>query len=571
MSRTYLLAGLLAILLLLGACREDIDETIDVSTDIPPTIEVVTASLAGVVSNPDGTPAAGVEVAAVGPNGAFAFTTTDASGRWTFTDATLPAEGVTVRFREGDVREEERRFDTDEGITAYYPVRFFDAARASTLTSDESVDLNAGRVDASLDAPAYLLDGEPYRGSVRFALNEIAHSRATAASVPQPFVLEDGSTFIPTTLYLAQATTTQARNLRLADATPLDLTVANLGGEESLYHYNLSAGQWELVEFSNGGFEAGQLGYFALGSRSTGVSITGRLIDQGGSPIVGSSVFAVGFDATAQDSLYFEEALSNSLGVFELLPPIGTQILIFTGVNDCSGDVVVADSSGDQNLGDLTITPFEVSPVTGSVLDCNGDPVTEAFTIEYEVANQTYTTSTAADGSYAFDLETCGNESFTIRAIAASGNTSRTLSLDRDALDGSPLDITFCIRNPARLGATVIIDYEDGAVDTIRFDSLRASENDGTYTFTLFNEDDNPDHVVRIMPHDTDPTLFTLGVFSVATSTAFGSDEETVDSYVVDDGTFVTGNWTYGPIDVFDVPTQTRRRGTVTIDIVAAL
>ena len=199
---------------------------------------------------------------------------------------------------------------------------------------------------------------------------------------------------------------------------PVDPTQTNAPSTIPLWHFNEEIGVW--VEDSQadlvGGKYIGQVSHFSwwnCDAQFPTVNLCMQITD-GTNPVYGIKVELWRANAT-----YPNAGWSDGNGeICGLIP--ANETLTMKVIDPC-GNLISTTSIGpfssDTNLGTITISALQTSTITGTLLDCNNNMVTDGYVIlKYGTYNEL--TYTVTNGTFTFTTLSCvANGSFTLEGL----------------------------------------------------------------------------------------------------------------------------------------------------------
>ena len=524
----------LMVLVLFSACRKDVDKITDevvvptpptVIDDYTPTMDLITGTVTGVIYNEQNEPIENAVINLRGTN-----YTTDDEGLFVAKDVQLDAEGTFYTVEKDGYFKGSRRFYPREGAISYTRVQMmelnsigtFAAADGANLTSSEELEIsfpaNAIRkadgtlYSGTVDVAARWLNpsadnvGELMPGAL-FGLNSRVEevSLATYGMMAVELFGENGEA-----LNIAEG-----KKAQLSFPLPADL-VNSAPDEIPLWSFeDEQYGIWveEGSATLNNGKYVGEVSHFSFWNCDAPfpiVFIEGRLVTSDGTPIADATV-----KVRVVSSGICRWGNTDSDGYFSGKMPKDEELEITANAGGAVCDFansLIGPFDMDTNIGDLTLLDSGSSfEVTGSVVDCDGNPVTDGR-VKVVVGDQL--TTFYLDGSNTFTMAVlnCDNETdFTVRvddlvnevgsdaqtftiaplvdvgAQAACGNVITeyfTMTINGESVTYYEGDIRFEIPNSATYMYMFITDPAPVGSDSTSFSLSMINGAVGTYDAT---------------------------------------------------------------------------------------
>lgn len=433
---------LLSLLFLtLFACRKDIDETNTVSVteeppvtvivDYDPEIIDVTATLFGTVSDESGNPVADAAVT-LGSNE----TTTDESGRFLFKDITMNQAGTYVEVKQNNYFPGSYRFFPEESSVNYTSIVLMDKTNKGSFNATEGGIISDAE-GIGLDFPANAIvtaDGAAYNGTVEVYARWIDPTADNLMEI-MPGDLQGLNTGLEEValgsygMMAVELETPAGQALNLGNGQKATLTfpvpaelLADAPSEIPLWSFNETYGIWveEGSATLNGNEYIGEVAHFSFWNCDYPyplIQLSGTIITQNGTPLAnawvkltmnnGNSRFAyTNNNGTFSGKVPQDEAFVMEVGQYYYCPEV------FYTAN-------IGPFTADTDLGDIVVDAEDhMLEVTGTVLDCNGDPLTNGVievTLEFGYPHTAYIT----DGTVNMAILNC-NDTSTVATVIAT-------------------------------------------------------------------------------------------------------------------------------------------------------
>ena len=418
--------GILSLLfvLALSACRKDVDEvTTTVEPYEPPIInfdpvlQMVTGSVTGFVTDESGEPLTDAVVKLDGHT-----TTTDAFGHFFLTDISMNSRGQYVKVEKNGYFLGSRRFFPQAGEQSRVKIEMlaknfdqtFDAQAGGTIES------NGGANIVFPENSISKADGSAYTGTVKVATKWLdPSSLATLNQMPgnlQGVNRQNEEVVMATYGMMAvelESTSGEPLNITTGKSATLTMPVpasmqANAPAEIPLWSFHEDYGLWveETTATLENGKYVGEVAHFSFWNCDAPypiIELTITLIDEDGKPLSNFQVVVTNSDGNS--GYGYSDENGNLVG---LVP--ADQALTLEIYNIC-GDIVESQNIGpfpnDTNLGNILVdNPIVNSTiVTGKLIDCNGDALTNGLVIANYSGQSVYEYVTG--GTFQLDLTTC--------------------------------------------------------------------------------------------------------------------------------------------------------------------
>ncbi len=448
------------------ACRNDIDETLSTeeTTDQPITTEIdytpevieVTATLFGTVLDENGAPVAGASVRLDNNT-----ETTDEGGRFIFKDMTMNAAGTFVEANRNGYFPGSHRFFPQEGSVNYATITLLDKTNTGNFVSTDGGVITSPE-GIKLDFPANSVvnsNNEVYEGTVDVYARWIDPSSDRLQEI-MPGGLQGISTVLEEVALASfgmiaveiESPSGQALNLgndlnaTLTFPVPDEL-LSTAPAEIPLWYFSDTYGIWvqEGTATLEGNEYVGEVAHFSFWNCDAPfplVELTGTVLSGDGNPLQNAYVSITVVSSGASSCGWTDNA-----GVFGGKVPKDEE-LILTIYQTYGCDVYTSNIgpfSDDVDLGTITITAPELVDITGTIVDCAGDPVTNGW-VEITLGDDTYTYYVSDDNNFSVSTYNCdGLTEFSLVAV----NIDELIQSD---------EMTFSITDPVDIGEVAACD-----------------------------------------------------------------------------------------------------------------
>jgi hypothetical protein len=381
-------SGILCLLIALAfaACRKDIDEVSVTETPyVPeilkqwqPIVKPVNGSLTGFVTDEADEPVAGASVKLGNLS-----TTTDEYGHFFFKNVQLNARGTLVRVERAGFFPGSRRFMAVENAENRVKIQLNKRLFAYSFQADTgtAISLNGGAKIIFHPNSIQNADGSPYSGTVRVAAKWLDPTDLrTMDQMPgnlQGVSLEGQEVVMRTYgMLVAELQSDSGEKLNILKGktatikTPVPASIlGSAPAEIPLWSYNETYGMWaeEGVSKLENGFYVAEVTHFSYWNhdfKDPLVEFTATFVDENGTPLENYKVVI----RQPGTSLY-GTGHTCDLGIISGLIP-ADEVLYSTPIGPYP-------LPGPVDLGEIVVPPsvLNSTTITGTLVDCNGDPV----------------------------------------------------------------------------------------------------------------------------------------------------------------------------------------------------
>lgn len=378
----------------MASCHKDTEDTTIIEDVYTPPVIKVNGTIAGLVADEQGN---GIEGATVrvgnqqqqtGPGGYFLFR-----------NIVLDANGTFVKVDEANYFHASRRIFPKANSTNYTTLTLMSKSQSMVGSVDAStggtLNVNGG---ASVKLPANGIvsaDGSAYSGSVSVAARWLDPSARNMVDIMpgnlQAINANDEEVALASYGMIAvELTSSNGSRLQLGNGAKAELTFpipaslsASAPSEIPLWHFDENTGLWRQdgKAIRQGNVYVGEVSHFSFWNCDAPfpvVSLEGRITDGNGTVMPGITV-RISFNSGAQTGY----GSSNDDGVFSGKVP-ANEALVLTIVSDCGTialETPIGPFSQDVNIGDfdITNTTIDFSTISGTLENCDGDPVTNGI------------------------------------------------------------------------------------------------------------------------------------------------------------------------------------------------
>ncbi len=422
----------LFLLLVFSACRKDVnDVNVDVTTPDPiieqytPPTDNITGSVIGFVVDENNTPVADATVRLNGQT-----TTTDPFGHFFFDGQTMNALGALVQIEKEGYFDGSRRFFPRESQKNRVKIQLleksfdasFSAASGGTVTFDDaSVEFFPSSIRTA--------SGQTYNGTVRVAAKWLDPS-AIATLDQMPGNLQGVNAQVEQValgtygMIAVELESDSGEPLNIADdeiaaiSMPVPANMLNAAPAEiPLWSYNEEHGLWVeegTATLQNGNY-VGEVSHFSFWNCDVPyelIQLNMTLNDDDGGALTYHQVQISLTDGTTGEvtTCYgYTDGNGNLSGLVPANEVLTMKIIGACGTTAYSNDI--GPFSADTDLGIIIVsnTAINNTTVSGNLIDCNGDALTDGVVLISFDGQAIYHYSSSADFSVTFT--TCENTS----------------------------------------------------------------------------------------------------------------------------------------------------------------
>ncbi|RYZ22713.1 MAG: carboxypeptidase regulatory-like domain-containing protein [Chitinophagaceae bacterium] len=405
---------------ILGSCQKQV-ENIGAPDPLPVLPDPVSATVQGNVLDENGTAAAGVTVA-VGNRTA----TTDARGYFRITGASLDKNMSLVTASKAGYFKAYRSFAATSGANQVQ-IKLLKRALAGTVSAASGGDAslaNGSKVTLPAGGIVTASNGATYSGSVSVYAAYIDPTASDIASViPGSLMANDanGTRTILTSygMLAVELEGTSGEKLQIKSGQNAVLTTAIPAAAQAtapasipLWYLDEATGVWKEQGSATkqGDKYVGNVPHFSFWNcdiAAQTVTLQATINGPGGQPLPNVLV------RLARPSQYGTHVYSwtDSLGQVRGIVP-ANEALTLSVIDNCN-NVVFTQNVGPFTQNTIlpaitaTITNSSLSTISGKLLNCSAQPVTNGFAI-IQIGNQTRYVSTNASGDFSVQVLNCG-------------------------------------------------------------------------------------------------------------------------------------------------------------------
>lgn len=383
----------------------------------------VNAHLQGTVLDENGIPASGVTVK-VGSQ----TTVTDNRGYFRVMNASLDKKSAVVTAEKAGYFKAFRTFAATSG-TNQVVIKLIKRTLAGTIdaTTGGSVTLsNGAKIEIPANAVMDALDSLGYSGTINVYA---AYIDPTAAdinqTVPGSFMANDitGSRVIMASygMMAVELESASAKKLQIKTGstatltTPIPSTLLGTAPQTiATWSVNEQNGIWqeEGVATKQGNVYVGDVSHFSFWNCDISVSavvLSLTLHDQNGNPLAYKSVRITRVNAAIWTETHgWTDSLGQVSGYVPDNEPLKLEVLDYCGSPIFTQNISSLNQNTDLGIIVVNISSLPVVTITGSLVDCNGAPVSNGYAM-IMYGYQTIYAATDANGNFSTSVTSCAS------------------------------------------------------------------------------------------------------------------------------------------------------------------
>lgn len=383
----------------------------------------VNAHLQGTVLDENGIPASGVTVK-VGSQ----TTVTDNRGYFRVMNASLDKKSAVVTAEKAGYFKAFRTFAATSG-TNQVVIKLIKRTLAGTIdaTTGGSVTLsNGAKIEIPANAVMDALDSLGYSGTINVYA---AYIDPTAAdinqTVPGSFMANDitGSRVIMASygMMAVELESASAKKLQIKTGstatltTPIPSTLLSTAPQTiATWSVNEQNGIWqeEGVATKQGNVYVGDVSHFSFWNCDISVSavvLSLTLHDQNGNPLAYKSVRITRVNAAIWTETHgWTDSLGQISGYVPDNEPLKLEVLDYCGSPIFTQNISSLNQNTDLGIIVVNISSLPVVTITGSLVDCNGAPVSNGYAM-IMYGYQTIYAATDANGNFSTSVTSCAS------------------------------------------------------------------------------------------------------------------------------------------------------------------
>jgi len=418
-----------------GSIDQPSNGTVDLSTKINTSVD-------GFVTDENG-----IAVESALLQAGAATTSTDKFGYFKFTNVLLVKNAAMVTVTKPGYFNGIKTFIAKEGHDAFFRIKLLPKNTEGSISASSggAVTLADG-LSVSLPSDAVVVAGNntAYSGTVNLAvkwLNPVAADLNQIMPGDLRGINSGGSVKLLQTYGMAavELTGDGGEKLQIAAGKKATITfplpnnlLSTAPANIPLWYFDESIGLWkeEGSAIKSGNSYVGEVSHFSYWNcdvpADNYVNLSGTVVNGKGEPVPYAYI-SVHY---SNDTSAVIHGYTDAAGYFSGPVPANAQITVeiitdsYCGIPPYSQELVTVSSSID--LGDISITTTNIATITGILLNCNNQPVTDGFLI---VNNSyvSYRVNLKSDGSFSYPMTFCTNTP-TINFIAVDNATQKESS-----------------------------------------------------------------------------------------------------------------------------------------------
>ena len=416
----------LAITIVFSACRKDTDITTITTAGDPdnptPPSEIVTGNLIGNISDEYNNPVEGASVR-LKSNTTF----TDENGNFSFSNIQMEADGALLTANKAGFFQAFDRVRAVANQTSYTRIQLLDRTIIGSFPAGTAEEVSFDGASVKFQSNGFVdANGNDYNGTVNVAAHWIdPTSNVLAEQMPgdlraidseDQFVALQSYGMVAVDLIADDGSELQLKEGLSAEINfpiPADIS-NNAPASIPLWSFNEEQGLWveEGTASKVGNMYVGNVAHFSFWNCDAPfplIEMEGQIVDENGAPIDQVSI-CINF---ADNSNYGAGGYSNEEGYFGGKIP-KNELLVLTVKDDCYNPVYsveIGPFSEDVDLGQISIPNFSsyIVSLTGSLVNCDGDPVTNGYAKVNTPSSPYYQFPTQLDenGNWSADFLIC--------------------------------------------------------------------------------------------------------------------------------------------------------------------
>mgnify|MGYP001489253208 CR=1 FL=1 len=492
----------------LASCHKDLEETTIIDEVYTPPVIKVNGHIAGLVVNENGQGIVGATVRVgnqqkeTGPGGYFIFR-----------NIVLDANGTFVRVDQPGYFQASKRFFAKANQMNYTTLTLMAKQSSGQIntSSGGTVTLSSGASVALVANSVVNADGFPYAGNVQVAARWLDPTDPNLGEI-MPGNLQGISRSTQEEVALASygmlaveltGSAGEKLNIRFGYLAtlkfPIPASLRNSAPAEiPLWYFDETTGLWreDGRAVKQGDFYEGTVRHFSFWNCDAPfplVNIDGRILIPNGNPMANATV-----RVTVAGSTLTCYGYTNAEGVFSGKVPANQPLVLTVTDYYCGGNLLevnIGPFGSDASLGDLqaSTTNAVYTTLTGSVVNCDSDPVTQGIVQICQGSNCQFAV-VENDGSFEYTFGHCSITEVTVTAYdldAALLGTPQTVSIGQqtDVNLGTLAACTTQITEFIRLNINGDEDlyplpYYEGAPGSLQYIGAFAP-SDSTYAMQL--------------------------------------------------------------------------------------
>lgn len=387
-------------------------------------------------------------------------TKTDDNGIFWLTETDVFGGQLLITVKAPGYIDGSRKIYATEGSNNFVRIKLLQKVITGSVSASTGGTIsNSDNAAVQLPANGFAtLDGSPYNGQVNVSLHYLDPTKpSTALEMPGNLtgLNEEGgiSTLVSYGMMSVELTAQNGEELQLSTGSQATLRfpvppsiLADAPATIPLWSYDENVNIWIKEDTASlvGNEYIGKVSHFSFWNCDDPydlVKLSGTITDESGLPVPNFLVTVQISGNQEAGSVYTDDHGFYCGDVPSGLP---LKLLLST---PCSNQPIEQDFGPLDTNTDLGPTAIDVNAIniSGTVLDCNGDPVTDGY-VKFEASsgNAVPLLAPIIDGAYATILPNCANsidyeiEGVNLESLQTSGDMTYTL------MNGSAVDLTVC-------------------------------------------------------------------------------------------------------------------------------
>ncbi len=392
-----------------------------------PEIDPVNASVTGLVSDEAGKPLSGVQITLKDFNSTILSKTTDENGVFVFNQIPMNAAGTYILVKNEGFFNGSKRFFPKAGSQNYARIKLLAKNIIGTISSNSGGEVvgESGNKIIFPENSIITSSGEIYEGNVTVAARWISPDANNLAEIMPGDLQGVNSSYEEEALATygmaaVELTGANGEALNLGNGQQAEVTFylppemrADAPSEIPLWSFNEEFGLWQeegtaiLDDFKY----VGQVSHFSFWNCDAPfplVYVSGIILTENGAPFSNASVCVNIVNSSGNGAC----GGTDNNGYFAGKMPANEELTFSVNQGGCNFELasgsVFGPFSADTDLGIIELNDPDIIEITGTVLDCSGNPLTNGW-LEFTLGNQTSFYTLQNDNSVSLSMYNCGN------------------------------------------------------------------------------------------------------------------------------------------------------------------
>ena len=453
----------LAITIVFSACRKDSDIVTTTTTGDPDVdSEIVTGNLIGNITDEYDNPVEGASIR-LKSNTTF----TDENGNFSLSNVQMEVDGALLTVNKAGYFEAFDRVRAKSNQTSYTRIQLLDRAIISSFPAGAAQDVTFDGATVKFQSNGFVdANGNDYNGTVNVAAHWIDPTDDNLdAQMPGDLRALDAENqsvalqsygMVAVDLIADDGSDLQLKEGLSAEVSfPIPTDISNSAPAAiPLWSFDEEAGIWveEGTASKVGNMYVGNVTHFSFWNCDAPfplIEMEGQIVDENGDPI-DQAYICIDF---ANSGGYGAGGYSNEEGYFGGKIP-KDEPLILTVKDDCFNPIFtmeIGPFSDDVDLGQISVTSFSTYMVslTGSLVNCDGDPVTNGYAKINTASSPYYQFPAQVDenGNWSADFLICQSDvqvlvsGYDLDALLTSNVSTYTASPGGGTIDVGTIEV----------------------------------------------------------------------------------------------------------------------------------